>query len=71
MADGNIGTLAHKNILKGCWASMLLWSLTVSAVFGAVITSSTDQRGAVACESKTCSEIGIELLERGVSFLVV
>jgi gamma-glutamyltranspeptidase/glutathione hydrolase len=31
-------------------------------------TSGTDSLGAVSCESKTCSEIGIELLRRGVSF---
>ena len=27
----------------------------------------TGSRGAVACESRVCSQIGIEILERGVS----
>ncbi len=29
--------------------------------------SGTDSLGAVSCESKACSEIGIELIRRGVS----
>jgi hypothetical protein len=33
----------------------------------AVIASSAARRGAVACESRLCSEIGIGLLEHGVS----
>jgi hypothetical protein len=34
----------------------------------ATTTGGTDSLGAVSSESKICSEIGIELLKRGVSF---
>ena len=46
---------------------MLLWGLKISSVYSAVITPSIERGGAVSCESRRCSEIGIELLERGVS----
>ena len=36
-----------------------------------VCAAGTDSRGAVSSESRICSEIGIELLERGVSDLGV
>lgn len=49
----------------------VLWLILVCGSRNVVVngyTSGTDSLGAVSCESKTCSEIGIELLRRGVSF---
>ena len=50
-----------------------LWLMLASSAgvitANATPTAGTDSIGAVSCESKTCSEIGIELLRRGVSSL--
>jgi gamma-glutamyltranspeptidase/glutathione hydrolase len=40
------------------------WALNGQTVLEA---AKSGRRGAVACESKACSEIGIDLLARGVS----
>jgi hypothetical protein len=46
----------------------LLWLLLLNGhLVNAVPAHGTDALGAVSSESKTCSEIGIELLRRGVS----
>jgi hypothetical protein len=48
----------------------ILWLMLVSQsiYFTANASASgTDSLGAVSCESKACSEVGIELLRRGVS----
>jgi hypothetical protein len=46
----------------------LLWLLLLNGhLANAVPAHGTDALGAVSSESKTCSEIGIELLRRGVS----
>ena len=41
--------------------------LSLPQAWASVIPSAPDRRGAVACESKLCSGIGIGILERGVS----
>ena len=46
---------------------LLLSSLTASA--SSFTAGSGDQIGAVSSESKICSEIGLGLLERGVSLV--
>jgi hypothetical protein len=57
-----------KNSVIRCFA--LLSFLGVCSAAPGVLAPSTDSRGAVACESKVCSQIGIELLERGVRSLL-
>lgn len=52
--------------------SCSLWALLVvgiSAIPTTVDPTGKNTHGAVACESRICSEIGIELLEKGVSKL--
>jgi gamma-glutamyltranspeptidase/glutathione hydrolase len=56
--------------LIGHASRSILWLMLVCGSRELVVngyTSGTDSLGAVSCESKTCSEIGIELLRRGVS----
>jgi hypothetical protein len=54
--------------LIGHASRVLLWLLLLNGhLVNAVPVHGTDALGAVSSESKTCSEIGIELLRRGVS----
>ena len=48
-------------------AATLCWILLGLTKVVAINAAGTESRGAVACESKICSEIGIDLLARGVS----
>jgi hypothetical protein len=64
MADISLAG-SQRRSTRAFWLGALL---NAPAVFAYVIASSTNTKGAVACESKFCSGIGIELLKRGVSF---
>ena len=59
---------SQRRSITAIWLGALL---NAPAVFASVIASSADTKGAVACESKLCSGIGIELLKRGVSFCLL
>ena len=60
-----IRTAKISTALCYCLASLLGFSSASSEV----LAPAGEPRGAVACESRVCSQIGIELLARGVSVL--
>lgn len=61
--DSDIGSMASSRALRSCLLTLLV---SASNVCNAAAISSTDRLGAVSSESKLCSEIGVELLKRGV-----
>ena len=63
-------TIGHRRRLQGGAALLSLAALAVgSPVDQVVFQHSRGGKGAVASESRVCSQIGIDLLELGVSVL--